>query len=78
MEPITFTFMFLIAVIVGEENKKQDKYIDELHHEIMDLEAWKYRISGELSSIAGKENMNNSYQQKQIDALVRKALEENQ
>jgi hypothetical protein len=76
MEPITFTFMFLIAVIVGEENKKQDKYIDELHTEIMDLESWKYRMSTELAGIAGKENMNNAYQQKQIDALVRKALSE--
>lgn len=76
MEPITFTFMFLLAVIIGEENKAQDEYIEELHTEIMDLEAWKYRVSGELAGIAGKENMNNSYQQKQIDALVRNALSE--
>ena len=76
MEPITFTFMFLLAVIIGEENKAQDKYIDELHTEIMDLEAWKYRVSGELADVAGKENMNNTAQQKQIDALVRKVLSE--
>ena len=76
MEPITFTFMFLLAVIIGEENKAQDKYIDELHTEIMDLEAWKYRVSGELADVAGKENMNNTAQQKQIDALVRKILSE--
>lgn len=76
MEPITFTFMFMIAVILGEENKAQDKYIDELHTEIMDLESWKYRMSTSLAGIAGKENMNNAYQQKQIDALVRKALSE--
>ena len=78
MEPITIGLMFLIAVAMGEENKAQAEYIDELHYEMQDLEAWNYRLSGELADLAGQENMNNASQQDQIDALVRKVLEENQ
>ena len=77
MEPITFTFMLLVALSLGAENKAQDEYIDELQYEIMELESWKYRVSGELADVAGKENMNNAAQQEQIDALVREALSEN-
>jgi hypothetical protein len=69
MEPVTFAFMFLIAVAMGEENKAQAEYIDE-------LQAWNYRLSGELADLAGRENMNNASQQDQIDALVRKVLSE--
>lgn len=76
MEPITFTFMLLVALSLGAENKAQDEYIDELQYEIMGLESWKYRVSGELADVAGKENMNNAAQQEQIDALVREALSE--
>ena len=90
MEPVTFAFMFLIAVAMGEENKAQAEYIDELHYEIIeletstdilneevaDLESWNYRLSGELADLAGRENMNNASQQDQIDALVRKVLSE--
>ena len=76
MEPVTFAFMFLIAVAMGEENKAQAEYIDELHYEMQDLEAWNYRLSGELADLAGRENMNNASQQDQIDALVRKVLSE--
>lgn len=68
--------MFLIAVAMGEENKAQAEYIDELHYEMQDLEAWNYRLSGELADLAGRENMNNASQQDQIDALVRKVLSE--
>lgn len=77
MNPITFIFMLLVALGLDAKNKAQDEYIDELHTEIMDLEAWKYRVSGELADVAGKENMNNTAQQEQIDALVREALSEN-
>lgn len=76
MEPITIGLMFLIAVAMGEENKAQAEYIDELHYEMQDLEAWNYRLSGELADLAGQENMNNASQQDQIDALVRKVLSE--
>lgn len=76
MEPITIGLMFLIAVVMGEENKAQAEYIDELHYEMQDLEAWNYRLSGELADLAGQENMNNASQQDQIDALVRKVLSE--
>ena len=69
MEPVTFAFMFLIAVAMGEENKAQAEYIDE-------LQAWNYRLSGELADLAGRENVNNASQQDQIDALVRKVLSE--
>ena len=76
MEPITIGLMFLIAVAMGEENKAQAEYIDELHYEMQDLESWNYRLSGELADLAGRENMNNASQQDQIDALVRKVLSE--
>lgn len=90
MEPITFGFILILGIALGEENKKQDEYINELHYEIIeletstdilegevaDLEAWNYRLSGELADIAGQENMNNGSQQDQIDALVRKVLSE--
>ena len=69
MEPVTFAFMFLIAVAMGEENKAQAEYIDE-------LQAWNYRLSGELADLAGRENVNNASQQDQIDAIVRKVLSE--
>lgn len=90
MEPITIGFMFLLAVAMGEENKAQAEYIDELHCEIIeletstdtlneevaDLESWNYRLSGELADLAGQENMNNASQQDQIDALIRRVMSE--
>lgn len=90
MEPVTFAFMFLIAVAMGEENKTQAEYIDELNYEIIeletstdtlkeevaDLESWNYRLSGELADLAGRENMNNASQQDQIDALIRRVMSE--
>ena len=76
MEPITIGVILLLGISLSEENKKQDEYINELHYEIMELEGWKYRISGELADLAGQENMNNGSQQDQIDALVKKVLSE--
>jgi len=76
MEPISIAFMFIIAVAMGEENKAQAEYIDELHYEMQQLESWNYRLSGGLADIAGRENMNDASQQAQIDALVRKVLSE--
>jgi hypothetical protein len=76
MEPITMGFILILGIALGEENKKQDEYITELHSEIMELEGWKYRMSGELADLAGKENMNNASQQDQIDTLVKKVLSE--
>lgn len=76
MEPITMGFILILSIALGEENKKQDEYITELHSEIMELEGWKYRMSGELADLAGKENMNNASQQDQIDTLVKKVLSE--
>lgn len=76
MEPVTIAIIFLMGAALGEEHKKQDEYINELHYEIMELEGWKYRVSGELADLAGKENMNNASQQDQIDALVKKVISE--
>ena len=80
MEPITMAFIFILGVVLGQENKAQDAYIDELyyemHDEMQDLESWNYRLSGELADLAGRENMNDASQQDQIDALVRQVLSE--
>lgn len=68
MEPITAAFFAIIAVAFGTQLEKQQL-------EIHNLEEWNYRLSGEVSSLSGREKMNDDFQQRQIEA-IKKWLED--
>ena len=71
MEPITVAIFFLYAVIIGEENRTQDAVIQAQAEQLN-------RLSVSHSAVAAREITNHDMQQRQIDALIRQALTENE
>lgn len=67
MEPITFAFIFILGLASADQNNKHEE-------QIKNLTEWNYRLSAQLSSISGREKMNDDFQQRQIDA-IKKYLE---
>jgi len=76
MEPVTIAFLFIIGVVMGEENRAQDAVIESQSAQLELAIDRLNRLAVSHSAVAAREITNHEMQKREIDAIVRNALSE--